>query len=53
MCVVEDGRAAVRSVSPRPMGRDRVILTGGVAAGEMVVVEGPENLADRMPVRVR
>ena len=51
--VVEDGRAVQRSVSPRPMGADRVILAGGVAAGEMVVVEGPENLADRTPVRVR
>jgi RND family efflux transporter MFP subunit len=51
--VVEDGRAAARTVAPRPMGRDRVILTGGVAAGEMVIVEGPEDLADRTPVRVR
>ena len=51
--VEEDGRASARSVSPRPMGADRVILTGGVAAGEMVVIEGPENLADRSPVRVR
>jgi RND family efflux transporter MFP subunit len=51
--VVEEGRAVARSVSPRPMGTDRVVLTGGVAPGEMVVVEGPENLADRMPVRVR
>lgn len=51
--VVEDGRAHVRSVSPRPLGADRVVLTGGVAAGEMVVVGGPENLADRMKVRVR
>ena len=51
--VVEDGRARVRSVSPRPLGADRVVVTGGVAAGEMVVVGGPENLADRMKVRVR
>jgi RND family efflux transporter MFP subunit len=51
--VVEDGRAVARSVTPRPMGADRVVLTGGVAPGEMVVVEGPEDLADRAPVRVR
>lgn len=51
--VVEDGRAVARSVTPRPMGADRVVLTGGVAPGEMVVVEGPEDLADRAPVRIR
>lgn len=51
--VVEDGRAAARSVSPRPMGAERAILAGGVAAGEMVVIDAPEHLADGSPVRVR
>ena len=51
--VVEGGRAMARSVSPRPLGPDRVSVSGGLAAGERVVVEAPEELADRARVRVR
>ena len=51
--VVEGNRAVARSVSPRPIGPDRVSVSAGLAAGEKVVVEAPEGLADRSRVRVR
>ena len=51
--VVEDGRATMRGVAPRPLGPDRVLIGSGLAAGEMVVTEGPENLADKARVKVR
>ena len=51
--VVDGDRAMARSVSPRPLGPDRVSVSGGLAAGEKVVVEAPEGLADRARVRVR
>jgi RND family efflux transporter MFP subunit len=51
--VVEDGRAMARSVKPRPLGPDRVSVTSGIAAGEMVVVEAPPGLADQSRVRTR
>jgi HlyD family secretion protein len=51
--VVEDGRATARGVAPRPLGPDRVMIGSGLAAGEMVVIEGPEDLADRSRVKVR
>ena len=51
--VVEKGRALVRPVSPRPLDAERVAVTGCVAPGELVVVEGPPGLADRARVRMR
>lgn len=51
--VVDGGRATARGVAPRPFGPDRVMIGSGLAAGEMVVIEGPEDLADRTRVRVR
>ena len=51
--VVEEGRARMRGISPRPLGQDRVIVSGGLAAGEMVIVEAPAGLADKSRVRVK
>jgi len=51
--VVEEGRARMRGVSPRPLGPDRVIVSGGLAPGEMVIVEAPAGLEDRSRVRVK
>ncbi len=51
--VVEGGRAVERGVSPRPYSSDRVAVSGGLAAGEAVVVEAPAELKDRARVRVR
>ncbi|HET7498603.1 MAG TPA: efflux RND transporter periplasmic adaptor subunit [Candidatus Eisenbacteria bacterium] len=44
--VVEKGRAALRSVGPRPYGADRVVVSGGLAPGELVVLDPPAALAD-------
>jgi len=44
--VVERGRAVLRSVGPRPYGNDKVVISGGLAPGEMVVVDPPSALAD-------
>jgi HlyD family secretion protein len=51
--VVEDGRASMRGISPRPLGPDRVIVSGGLAPGEMVIVEAPAGLSDKSRVRVK
>ncbi len=51
--VVEGGRAMERSIAPRPLGLDRVVVSGGLAAGETVVVEGPVELKDRARVRIK
>ena len=51
--VVDDGRATLRGVAPRPLGPDRVMIGSGLAAGEMVVIEGPSDLADKARVKVR
>lgn len=51
--VVEDGRARMRGISPRPLGQDRVIVSGGLAPGDMVIVEAPAGLADKSRVRVK
>ena len=51
--VVEQGRAMRRGVSPRPLGQDRVIVSGGLAPGEMVIVEAPATLTDKSRVRVK
>ncbi len=44
--VAERGRAAQRSVGPRPYGNDKVVVSGGLAPGEMVVLDPPVALAD-------
>lgn len=51
--VVEGNRAVLRGVSPRPLGQDRVIVSGGLAPGEMVIVQAPPGLGDRTPVKVK
>jgi RND family efflux transporter MFP subunit len=51
--VVEQGRAVMRGVSPRPLSGDRVAVSGGLAPGEMVIVEAPSTLADKSRVRVK
>ena len=51
--VVEDGRASMRGIAPRPLGEDRVIVSGGLAPGEMVITEAPAGLSDRSRVRVK
>ena len=44
--VAERGRAAQRSVGPRPYGNDKVVVSSGLAPGEMVVLDPPIALAD-------
>jgi hypothetical protein len=51
--VVDGNRAVLRGVSPRPLGPDRVSVNGGVAPGEMVVVEAPAGLTDNARIRVK
>ena len=51
--VVEGNRAVMRGVSPRPLGQDRVIVSGGLAPGEMVIVEAPAGLGDKTRVKVK
>jgi len=51
--VVEGDRAVMRGVSPRPLGQDRVIVSGGLAPGEMVIVEAPAGLGDKTRVKVK
>ena len=51
--VVEGDRAVMRGVSPRPLGQDRVIVSGGLAPGERVIVEAPAGLSDKTRVKVK
>jgi RND family efflux transporter MFP subunit len=51
--VVDGGRVSMRPVTPRPLAGDRVSISGGLAPGELVVIEGPPNLADGARVKVR
>ncbi|HYR52937.1 MAG TPA: efflux RND transporter periplasmic adaptor subunit [Candidatus Dormibacteraeota bacterium] len=51
--VLEGDRAVMRGVSPRPLGQDRVIVSGGLAPGEMVIVEAPAGLSDKTRVKVK
>ena len=51
--VMEQGRAVMRGVSPRPLAGDRVAVSGGLAPGELVIVEAPSTLADKSRVRVK
>ncbi|HEX7078211.1 MAG TPA: efflux RND transporter periplasmic adaptor subunit [Candidatus Eisenbacteria bacterium] len=50
--VVEAGRAAMRAVSPRPIGPDRVAVSGGLAPGEAVVLDALPELRDHSRVRI-
>ncbi len=51
--VVDGNRAVARGVSPRPLGADRVAISGGLAPGEAVIVEAPPTLKNNARVRVR
>jgi len=51
--VADEGRASQRSVGPRPYGEDRVVVTGGVAPGEQVVLDPPAALSDGDRIRTR
>lgn len=51
--VVEGGRAVMRGVSPRPLSEGRVAVSGGLAPGDLVIVEAPATLADKARVRVK
>jgi HlyD family secretion protein len=50
--VVKEGKAERRAVTVSSRGPDQVILSGGAAAGESVVVDPPADLAENAPVRV-
>ncbi|MGD9873012.1 MAG: efflux RND transporter periplasmic adaptor subunit [Kiritimatiellia bacterium] len=50
--VVEDGRAVRRVVKMDRIVDDRVILSGGVAAGEALVIEGHRSLSDGMLLQI-
>ncbi|HLQ66189.1 MAG TPA: efflux RND transporter periplasmic adaptor subunit [Candidatus Limnocylindrales bacterium] len=51
--VAEGGRAALRSIMPRPYGSDKVVVSGGLAPGESVVLDPPVPLADGSRIRTR
>jgi membrane fusion protein (multidrug efflux system) len=49
--IVEDGKAAIRRVKPgQPSGAD-VVITDGLSAGELVVVQGLQGIRPGLPVR--
>lgn len=47
------GRVRLRQVALGPLGDDDLVITGGLAAGERVVISGPDRLRDGMRVRVQ
>ena len=49
--VLKDNRASRRAIKVNGRDGDRVILLSGVAAGERVIVRGPENLSDGQNVK--
>ena len=49
--VLKDNRASRRAIKVNGRDGDRVILLSGVAAGERVIVSGPENLSDGQKVK--
>ena len=51
--VVQNGRVERRAVTVGTSRNDEVTIVAGLASGEKVVVEGPENLKDGSVVRVR
>ncbi len=50
--VVKEGQVERRAVAVGPAPGDEAVITSGLAAGERVVVEGPEDLADGAKVAV-
>ena len=50
--VLEDGRAAMRTVGIGPDEGDRVVVTSGLEIGETLITGGHRNLLDGQPVRV-
>jgi membrane fusion protein, multidrug efflux system len=48
--VVEEGRARRRTVALGPVVGDQVVVERGVAAGERVIVQGMQQVADGQPV---
>jgi RND family efflux transporter MFP subunit len=48
--VAHDGRALQRAVNVAVKNGDEYSLSAGVAGGETVIVEGPEDLADGTPI---
>ncbi|MFA5123231.1 MAG: hypothetical protein WC493_18915, partial [Zavarzinia sp.] len=48
--VVRDGRAERRAIAVDLARGDEVMVSGGLEAGERVVIEGPEALAEGTPV---
>jgi RND family efflux transporter MFP subunit len=47
------GRVRLRQVALGPLGDDRLVITGGLRAGERVVTSGPDRLRDGMRVSVQ
>ncbi len=50
--VLEDGVAGLRSVALGPDEGDLVVITSGLAVGEVLITGGHRNLLDGQPVRV-
>jgi RND family efflux transporter MFP subunit len=48
-----NGRVRLRQVALGPLGDDRLVITGGLRAGERVVTSGPDRLRDGMRVSVQ
>ncbi len=44
--IVQSGKAERRAVTVSKTRSDEVVISAGIAAGEKVIVEGPERLAD-------
>jgi RND family efflux transporter MFP subunit len=51
--VVKDGKAEERKIAPGMESGDRVEVTDGIKAGEMLVVAGQTSLTDKSPVKVQ
>ncbi|MGR5077629.1 efflux RND transporter periplasmic adaptor subunit [Photobacterium swingsii] len=50
--LVEEGIVARRSVETKPFEGDQVVITKGLAANELVIVEGVQKLAPGMAVNI-
>ncbi len=51
--IVSGSRAASRSVDIAPGGGDEIVVTGGLSAGEQVIVGSPRGLEEGVLVRAR
>lgn len=47
------GRVKLRQVALGPLGDERLVVTGGLAAGERIVTSGPDRLRDGIKVSVK